>query len=177
MPDTDINPAAVDRLVERASAALPKARVRSAFSGTRGLAPTMVAVVGALPALVVVVISLVLGRPTFLIFAALVMAGTMILIMTVVNSTLVVAELPDELVVFASSRSGLDPLGRLPKSLVVEPGSSRSWLQVHVGDEVLWVSRPAFGGIVERFAAHPDGPGDPAGEPVPARPAIPPDLA
>ena len=29
--------------------ALPKAKVRSAFSGTRGLAPTMVAVVGALP--------------------------------------------------------------------------------------------------------------------------------
>jgi len=161
VPDTDINPAAVDRLVARASAALPKAKVRSAFSGTRGLAPTMVAIVGALPAMVVVAVSLVLGRPMFLIFAALVMAGTMVLIMTVVNDTLVVAELPGELVVFVSSRSGLDPLARVAKSVQIEPGGSRSWMQVHIADEVLWVSRPAFGGIVERFVDDPGHhPGD-----------------
>jgi len=155
VPETDINPAAVDRLVERLSSAAPRAKVRSAFSGTRGLAPTMVAVVGALPAVVVVAISLALGRPMLLIFAALVMAATMVLIMTVVNSTVVVAELPDGLALFVASRSALEPLATVPKSLAIAPGRSRSWLQVHVADQVLWVSRPAFGGIVERFADEP----------------------
>jgi hypothetical protein len=157
VPETDVNPAAVDRLVVRASAAMPRAKVRSAFSGTRGLAPTMVAVVGALPALVVVIVSLALGRPTFLIFAALVMAGTMALVMTVVNTTIVVAELPGELAVFAATRRELRPLGMVPKSLAIEPGGSRSWMQVHIADDVLWVSRPAFGGIVERFVGAPPG--------------------
>jgi hypothetical protein len=160
VPDSDINPAAVDRLVERVSSTQPRAKVRSAFSGTRGLAPTMVAVVGALPAVVVVVISLALGRPTFLIFAALVMAATMILIMTVVNTTVVVAELPGELALFTASRSALEPLATVPKALEIGPGGSRSWLQVHVADQVLWVSRPAFGGIVERFAVDPSTPAD-----------------
>lgn len=155
MPETDINPAAVDRLVARVSSAAPGAKVRSAFSGTRGLAPTMVAVVGALPAVVVVAVSLALGRPMLLILAALVMAATMVLIMTVVNSTVVVAELPAELALFTASRSALEPLATVPKSLQVAPGGSRSWLQVQIADEVLWVSRPAFGGIVERFAVDP----------------------
>jgi len=155
VPETDINPAAVDRLVERVVSSVPRAKVRSAFSGTRGLAPTMVAVVGALPGVVIVAVSLALGRPTLLIFAALAMAGTMVLIMTVVNSTVVVAELPDELALFVASRSALEPLAHVPKALQIAPGGSRSWLQVHVADQVLWVSRPAFGGIVERFAIDP----------------------
>ena len=49
----------------------------------------------------------------------------------------------------------LEPLATVPKSLQVAPGGSRSWLQVHVAGQVLWVSRPAFGGIVERFAVEP----------------------
>ena len=105
--------------------------------------------------MVVVAVSLALGRPTLLIFAALAMAGTMVLIMTVVNSTVVVAELPDELALFVASRSALEPLAHVPKALQIAPGGSRSWLHVHVADQVLWVSRPAFGGIVERFAIDP----------------------
>ena len=83
----------------------------------------------------------------------------MLMVMTVVNTTVVVAELPGELVAFTASRGAFEPRTRVPKPLTVESGGSRSWLQVRVGDDLLWVSRPAFGGIVEHLAATADTPG------------------
>ena len=152
MPDVDINRAAVDRLIERASAVLPKARVVSAFSGTRGLAPTMVAVVAAVPATLVVLVSIAVGKPVLLVVAVAVMAATMLVIMTRVNATRVVAELPSELVVLAARRGELSVLGRVDGGLTVEDGGGRAWVRVRVGDELLWVSRPAFGGVVAHLA-------------------------
>ena len=52
--EPDLNVGAVDRLVARVYDALPRGRVRSAFSGTSGLSPNAVTVVGALPGVVVV---------------------------------------------------------------------------------------------------------------------------
>jgi hypothetical protein len=152
VPDGDINQAAVDRLVERASAVVGRGKVRSAFSGTRGLAPLAVAAVSAVPATLVVIIALVLGRPVLLVFAVAAMAITMVVIMTRVNATRVVAELRSELVVLAAHRGQLSVLTRLPRPLVVERGGGNSWLRVRAGEELLWVSRPAFGGIVSRLS-------------------------
>ncbi|HVN50969.1 MAG TPA: hypothetical protein VMT43_06025, partial [Acidimicrobiales bacterium] len=46
-PGLDVK--AVDRLVARADDAIPRVRVRSAFSGTTPLSPNMVTVLGSLP--------------------------------------------------------------------------------------------------------------------------------
>jgi hypothetical protein len=148
----DINEAAVDRLVARASAVLGKGEVRSAFSGTRGLAPTMVATVAAVPAVIVVIISLVISKPALLLVAIALMALVMVVIMTKVNATRVVVEARNELVVLSSRRGELAEIARLDAPLVIEPGGGAAWLLVRVGDEKLWVSRPAFGGIVNALA-------------------------
>ena len=148
MSGADINEAAVDRLVGRAGEVLGSGQVRSAFSGTRGLAPTAVAAVSAVPATIVVIISLVLAQPVLLVFAVAAMAVTMVVIMTRVNATRVVAQVPDGLVVLATHRGELSELARVTEPPVIEPGGGRSWLRVQVGEEQLWVSRPAFGGIV-----------------------------
>ena len=157
MSHDEINREAVDRLIERASEVLPGAAVVSAFSGTRGLAPTMVAVVAAVPATVVVMVSIAVGKPVLLLGALAVMALTMLVIMTRVNATRVVAELPSELVVLAARRGDLSVLRRVADGLAIEPGGGRAWMRVHVGDESLWVSRPAFGGIVDHLVS-PGGP-------------------
>jgi hypothetical protein len=150
--DVDINQAAVDRLVERAGAVIGRGQVRSAFSGTRGLAPVAVAGVAAVPATVIIILALVLAKPVLLVFAVAAMALTMVVIMTRVNATRVVVEVRSELVVLAAHRGELSVLTRLPRPLVVEPGGGNSWLRVRADQELLWVSRPAFGGIVSRLA-------------------------
>ena len=152
MADVDINQAAVDRLVERAATVVGRGKVQSAFSGTRGLAPVAVAGVSAVPATVIVILALLLAKPVLLVFAVAAMALTMVVIMTRVNATRVVAELRTELVVLAAHRGELSVLTRLPRPLVVEPGGGNSWLRVRADDELLWVSRPAFGGIVARLS-------------------------
>jgi hypothetical protein len=162
VPHEEINREAVDRLIERASEVLPGATIVSAFSGTRGLAPTMVAVVAAVPATIVVMVSIAVGKPLLLIAAMAVMAATMAIIMTRVNATRVVAELPSELVVLAARHGDLSVLDHVPHGLTIEGGGSRAWLQVRVGDEFLWVSRPAFGGVVAALVApEPDGDASP----------------
>ncbi|MEI7593869.1 MAG: hypothetical protein WCK41_11705 [Actinomycetes bacterium] len=155
MPATDINQVAVDRLVERVRPALSGKKPLSAFSGTRGLSPTMVAIVAAIPTTVVVLISIVIRRPILLVGALMVMALTMFVIMTRVNATRVVAELAAELVVFSSRRGELSLIGRGDKTLAIGPARGRAWAQVIVAGETLWVSRPAFGGIVERLETLP----------------------
>ncbi len=159
MGDVDINQAAVDRLVERAAAVLGAGQVQSAFSGTRGLAPVAVAGVSAVPATLIVILSLVVAKPVLLVFAVAAMALTMVVIMTRVNATRVVAELRSELVVLAAHRGDLSVVTRFPRPMVVEPGGGNSWLRVRAADELLWVSRPAFGGIVSRLS-EPVGPDD-----------------
>ena len=93
---------------------MPRARVRSAFSGTTPLSPNMITVLGSLPAVAVVGISVALHQPVLLVVALAVMAAGMFLLMRVVNSMCVVAELPTELVVFTNRSSGLEPRSRGP---------------------------------------------------------------
>jgi hypothetical protein len=148
----DLNVKAVDRLVAQATKAIPKAKVRSAFSGTTGLSPNAVTIVGALPALVIVAISTAVHQPALLIVALAVMAASILLLMRVVNATRVVAELPTELVLLSSRRGQLEPMSRGPKQLELLPYRDRRWLKVQVEDQQLWVSRRAYGTIVDSLA-------------------------
>jgi hypothetical protein len=153
---SDVDQPAVDRLVGRASAVLGREQVRTAFSGTRGLSPTAVATVSAAPATVIVIIALVLGQPVLLVLAAVAMAGTMVVVMTRVNETRVVAQVRTGLVVLGSRRGDLFEVARVVEPPEIEPGGGQAWCRVRVGDERLWVSRPAFGGVVERLTPDPD---------------------
>lgn len=156
----DLNVRAVDRLVAQATKAMPKAKVRSAFSGTTGLSPNAVTVLGALPAIVIVGISTAAHRPLLLFVALLVMAATILMLMRLVNATRVVAELPSEIVVLSSRRGQLEPLARVPKALAVLPYRDRRWLKVRVADDQLWVSRRAYGAIVTRLTVDADDDAD-----------------
>jgi hypothetical protein len=149
-PGLDVK--AVDRLVARANDAIPRARVRSAFSGTTPLSPNAVTILGALPAVVVVGVGVIVQAPWLLAVALVLMAASILLLMRVVNTTCVVAELPNELVVLANRRDGLEPRSRGPHELTVLPYRDRRWARVQVGGEQLWVSRRAFGTIVDRLA-------------------------
>ncbi len=155
-PRADVNVKAVDRLVSQATDAIPKAKVRSAFSGTTGLSPNAVTIAGALPAIVIVAIGTAVHQPALLLVALAVMAASILLLMRVVNQTRVVAELPTELVVLSSRRGQLEPLSRGPKQLELLAYRDRRWLKVQVADDQLWVSRRAYGTIVHRLAIDSD---------------------
>ena len=150
VPDLDVR--AVDRLVVRADKAIPKGRVCSAFSGTTGLSPNAVTVVGALPAVVVVAVSVGTHHPFLMLVAAAVMVATILFLMKFVNSTRVVAELPANLVVLMPRHGELEVRHRVAKQLVVEPYRDRRWLKVNVAGERLWVAKRAYGAVVERLA-------------------------
>jgi hypothetical protein len=146
--------------VKRANEALPKGRARSAFSGTTPMSPNAVTVIGAMPAVLIVGISVAVHSPLLLVGAAATMVLAMLVLMKGVNSTCVVAELPGELVVFTNGRDGLEPRSRGPVEVAIRPYRDRRWLRVEVAGEQLWVSRRAFGVIVERLAGvgdEPDG--------------------
>jgi len=151
----DINQTAVDRLVVRASAVLGREQVRSAFSGTHGLSPVAVATVAAVPATIVVIVALVLSKPVLLLGAAAAMVLTMAVIMTRVNQTRVVAQVRTGLVVLGSRHGDLYEVARVTEPPQIEPGGGQAWCRVRVGDERLWVSRPAFGGIVSALVPDP----------------------
>jgi hypothetical protein len=154
--DSDIDERAVDRLVERARDALPAEHVHSAFAGKQGLAPMTIALLAAIPGVVVVAIALVVGQPLLLVVALVVMGLAMAVLMVTATSTRIVAETRTDLVVLGSHAGALTVIDRVPKAVTVEAGSSRSWLRVHIAGQLLWVSRPAFGGVVERFSATAD---------------------
>jgi len=151
----DINQASVDRLVQRASGVLGREQVRSAFSGTHGLSPVAVATVAAVPATIGVIIALVLAQPVLLLGAAAAMGLTMAVIMTRVNQTRVVAQVRTGLVVLGTRHGDLYEVARVTEPPEIESGGGQAWCRVRVGDERLWVSRPAFGGVVTALAANP----------------------
>ena len=153
-PGLDVK--AVDRLVARATDAIPRAKVRSAFSGTTPLSPNAVTILGSLPSVLVVGVGVAKHAPWLLAVALVLMAVSMLVLMRVVNTTCVVAELPTELVVLANRRDGLEPRSRGPHELTVLPYRDRRWARVEVGGEQLWVSRRAFGTIIDRLAATTD---------------------
>jgi hypothetical protein len=155
-----LNVAAVDRLVARVNKAIPKGRVRSAFSGTSGLSPNTVTVLGTVPAIVVVAISVSAKTPLLLVVAILVMAASILALMRFVNKTCVVAELPTELVGFTNRRGTLEPRFRVPHELTVLPSLDPRWLKVEVGGDRLWVSKRTFGLVVERLAVSGDADGE-----------------
>jgi hypothetical protein len=154
--EPDLNVAAVDRLVKRVSEALPRGRVRSAFSGTSGLSPNAVTVVGALPGVVVVGLAVATHRPYLLVVAFALMAGTIVALMRFANSTRVVAELSDEMIVFSSRRGTLEPLHRGPVDLQVLPYFDGRWLKVAAPGGQLFVSRRAYGAVVRRLVGPDD---------------------
>jgi hypothetical protein len=150
--EPDLNVRAVDRLVDRVTEALPRGRVRAAFSGTSGLSPNAVTVVGALPGVVVVGVAVASHKPLLLVLAFLVMAATIVAVMKFGNSTRIVAEVSDELIVFTSRANQLEPHHRGPIALRIIPYFDGRWLKVEVGGEVLFVSKRAYGAIVRRWA-------------------------
>lgn len=154
--EPDLNVAAVDRLVKRVSEALPRGRVRSAFSGTSGLSPNAVTVVGALPGVVVVGLAVATHRPYLLVVAFALMAGTIVALMRFANATRVVAELSDEMIVFSSRRGTLEPLHRGPVDLQVLPYFDGRWLKVAAPGGQLFVSRRAYGAVVRRLVGPDD---------------------
>ena len=155
-PGLDVK--AVDRLVARANDAMPKGRARSAFSGTTPVSPNAVTVIGAVPAVVIVGISVAIHAPVLLLGAAGAMVLVMFVLMRVVNSTCVVAELPDELAVFTNRPDGLELRARGELEVRVLPYRDPRWLHVEVGDDKLWVSRRAFGVVIDRLAGAGDEP-------------------
>ena len=150
-PGLDVG--AVDRLVKRVNEALPKGRARSAFSGTTPMSPNAVTLFGSMPAVLIVGVSVATHSPLLLAGAAATMVLTILVLMRGVNSTCVVAELPGELVVFTNGRDGLELRSRGPVEVSVLPYRDRRWLRVEVAGDQLWVSRRAFGVIVDRLAA------------------------
>jgi hypothetical protein len=154
-PQRDVDVKAVDRLVARADPVV-SGRVRSAFSGTGPLSPNLVTLLGSVPAIVVVAISVSVKTPVLLIVALAVMAASILGLMWGVNTTYVVAELPRELVVLSNHRGRLEPRFRVSDPLVVQPARDRRWVKVEVGGRRLWVSKRAFGGVVEALAADRD---------------------
>ncbi len=163
--EPDLNVAAVDRLVARVNEALPRGRVRSAFSGTSGLSPNAVTVVGALPGVVVVAVAVASKRPVLLLVALLVMAAAIVAVMRFGNTTRVVAELPDELVVFTSRRGTLEPYHRGPVAVEIRPYFDSRWLKVVVAGDQLFVSKRAFGAVVRELAGEDADPEEPADDP------------
>jgi hypothetical protein len=146
--------------VKRANEAMPKGRARSAFSGTTPMSPNAVTLFGSMPAVLIVGVSVATHSPLLLVGAAATMVLTILVLMRGVNSTRVVAELPDELVVFTNTRDGLELRSRGPIEVAIRPYRDRRWLRVEVAGDQLWVSKRAFGVIVDRLAAvgdEPDG--------------------
>jgi hypothetical protein len=160
----DIDVKAVDRLVERANRAIPKGRVRSAFSATGPISPNMVTVLGSVPAVVLVAVSLSLKAPLLLLVALAVMVLSMLGLMRGVNSTVVVAELPDEIVGLTNTRGELVPRFRVPGPLQVSQPFDPRWLKVEVAGDHLWVSKKAFGEVVAALAPPAETEADPGDE-------------
>ena len=152
----DLNPRAVDRLVERVGEALPRGRVRAAFSGTKGMSPNAVTVAGARPGALLVGVAAATRRPWLMVVAVVAMAVVIVVIMRFGNSTRVVGELPDELVVFASRSGRLEPTHRGPIDVQVLPYRDPRWLKVAVGGDVLFVSKRTYGAVVAHLAPTPD---------------------
>ena len=162
--EPDLNVGAVDRLVDRVNDALPRGRVRSAFSGTSGLSPNAVTVVGALPGVAVVAVAVISKRPLLLVAAVLVMAAAIVAVMRFGNTTRVVAELPDELVVFTSQSGHARAVPPGPVAVEIRPYFDSRWLKVAVGGDQLFVSKRAYGAVVRRLSGVDDAaddPGDP----------------
>ncbi len=168
--EPDLNVRAVDRLVERVTEALPRGRVRAACSGTSGLSPNAVTVVGAVPAVVVVGVAVASRKPLLFLLAALVMAATIILLMKFGNSTRIVAEVSDELIVFTSRANQLEPHFRGPIAVRILPYFDGRWLKVEVGGQVLFVSKRGYGAVVRRWAG-PDEADELTGADEPDEPA------
>ena len=61
------------------------------------------------------------------------MAAAIVAVMRFGNTTRVVAELPDELVVFTSSRGTLEPYHRGPLAVEIRPYFDSRWLKVRGG--------------------------------------------
>ncbi len=105
-------------------------------------------------------------RPVLLLAALLVMAAAIVGVMRFGNTTRVVAELPDELVVFTSRRGALEPFQRGPLAVEIRPYFDSRWLKVVVGADQLFVSKRAFGAVVRRLAGEVDDAPDPADDPA-----------
>jgi len=144
---------AIAGVVDQVAAMVPSAHVMAGFRGSQGLSPTVNVMASAVVSLPFVVAAVVTGRWVLLLPAAGVMVLMVALLMKVVNSARVVGETTSELIVFSAKRGELTELGRFPTQLTVDPYWDKQWLKVALGGETIWVSRGAFGAVVERLAA------------------------
>jgi len=144
---------AVRGVVDQVAAMVPSAHVVAGFRGSQGLSPTVNVMASAVVALPFVVAAVVSAVWLLLLPAVGVMVLMVALLMKVVNSARVVGETTSELIVFSAKRGELTEIGRFPTQLTVESYWDKQWLKVTLGGETIWVSRGAFGAVVERLAA------------------------
>jgi len=136
----------------------PDLRAIGGFRGIAGFSPTVLVILAALPMVPFVVVAVLSKTWILIVVGVVVMALVMIALARWVNSTRIVVDVGDEIVVLARRGGVLVDIGRHPRGAVQQlPYWERAWLKVQVGDEVIWVSPTVFSGAVERLAAPADG--------------------
>ncbi len=155
MPSQDVSRIAQEKLVEQMREVRPDLDVRGGFRATKGLSPTIVVLIATIGAMPFVVVGLLGHRPILFVAALVVMAIEVVVLVSVVNGSRVVAETPDELVVMAKQKGVLVEIARRPKAVTLQPYWDRQWHKVILGDETLWVSRRVFDETLERLSTHP----------------------
>src|SRR4051794_15259659 len=108
MPDpSDRTLMATAKLIEQVHEDRPDLEVHGGFRASKGLSPTIVVLLAALPAMPIVAVAVVSRRWFLLVVALAVMLLTLLLLFGKVNSVRVVAETSDELVVFGKRNGKL----------------------------------------------------------------------
>ncbi len=151
----DVTQLAKEKLIEQVRGIRPDLDVRGGFRASKGLSPTILVLLAAMPMLPIVAVAVVSGRWFLLIVAFAVMVLAIAILFGKVNSVRVVAETEDDLVVFGKVSGVLREIERRPKALTLVHYWDRQWNKVILGDETLWVSRRFFEPTLERLSTNP----------------------
>ena len=151
-PPQDVGRMAQEKLIEQVHEVRPDLDVQGGFRATKGLSPTVVVLVASVGAMPFVFAAVLGHRPVLFLAALVVMALLMVVLVSVVNASRVVAETSDQLVVMAKEKGELVEIARHPKAVTLAPYWDRQWSKVTLGDETLWVSRRAFDETLERLS-------------------------
>jgi hypothetical protein len=156
MPEPqDMTELAREKLIRQVVEVRPDLDVWGGFRASKGLSPTILVLLAAVPMVPLVAVSVVSGRWFLLVIGFLVMLLAVAILFTKVNSVRVVAETDDDLVVFGKVHGELREIERRPKALTLEPYWDHQWNKVILGDETLWVSRRFYEPTLERLSTDP----------------------
>jgi hypothetical protein len=147
----DVREVATRNLIEQVHEVRPDLDVRGGFRATKGTSPNLLTLLAAIPMLPIVAVAVVSGQWLLIPAAVAVLFLGIVLLFNKVNSVRVVAETPDELVVFTKRQGKLDEIARLPRTLTREHYWESQWMKVKLGGETLWVSRRPFEPTVDRL--------------------------